>query len=109
MVCSSLLRSISQLRGHTDRINEVSPSPVSPYTIFSASLDQTVRVWDLRSGKAENQWRCPKRTLSVSQSYDGRTIGAGYKNNVVLFDARNGARVSLAPQEFKLAVMEFLN
>ena len=79
------------LRGHTANVNSVSFSP-DGQTLASGSNDDTVRLWDVSTGK-------PLQTLSghtaninsVSFSPDSRVLASGSSDNTIrLWDVRSG-------------------
>lgn len=45
------------LRGHSDQVLSIASSPVSPSLVASSSADGTVRLWDLRQGRAVRLFR----------------------------------------------------
>jgi len=77
------------LRGHAQTVTCVAYSPDGK-TLASGSLDATVRLWDLATGKAQVR---PQRAGvgSVAFSPDGRTLAAGLlTGDVLLADAATG-------------------
>jgi WD40 repeat protein/tRNA A-37 threonylcarbamoyl transferase component Bud32 len=88
---------IATLRGHTSRVNAVSYSPDGT-RLASASgwPDNTVKVWDARSGAEIATLRGhPQRVTSVAYSPDGtRLASAAGDSTVRLWDARSGVEIA---------------
>ena len=80
------------LKGHTDQVISIQCHPTNPHLIASSSLDNTVRIWDLRLSQSISLYKSPitdslqnilfptDQTLLVSNtsnilSYDLRTPG----------------------------------
>jgi WD40 repeat protein len=80
------------LRGHTNMVRSLSYSPDGS-RLASASEDQTVKVWDARSGAEVLCLRGhTERVFSVTFSPDGtRLASASWDGTVKVWDARTGA------------------
>ncbi|ELR12047.1 WD domain, G-beta repeat-containing protein [Acanthamoeba castellanii str. Neff] len=75
-------------KGHRDRVTSLAMSPVDD-TFLSASLDSTVRLWDLRTNACQGLIR---RTGRASVAYDaqGLIFAVATSNNAVkLYDLRS--------------------
>ncbi len=80
--------SLRTLTGHSGRIVALVTTPDGQRAI-SASLDQTIRIWDLRSGRTVRSVDGDARALAVTS--DGRRLVAGSPTGAVtLFDLDNG-------------------
>ena len=83
------------LTGHTDDVNSVAFSPDGA-RIASGSDDQTIRLWDAKTGAAVGE---PLRghtglVLSVAFSPDGARIASGSGDETIrLWDAKTGAAI----------------
>ena len=101
----SALRNATQhdnaiLRRHTDVVNSASFSPDGHY-IVSASVDNTVRIWDAQTGRQVGNplEGHTDRVLSASFSPDGKYIvSASWDKTVRIWDAKTGQQVG-APLE----------
>jgi THO complex subunit 3 len=60
---SESLRSESELKGHTDSVDQLCWDPVNENTLATASCDKSVRFWDVRSGKCSMTVSTPVRFL----------------------------------------------
>jgi WD40 repeat protein len=71
------------LRGHTEEVPCVAISPDGK-TLASGSLDDTIRLWDLASGKELASLKVrDKWASSVAFSPDGRTLASGINSDLV--------------------------
>ncbi|HSI12722.1 MAG TPA: WD40 repeat domain-containing protein [Chthoniobacter sp.] len=62
-------------------------------TLVSGSQDNTIRLWEIASGKQVSQFPPGDTAFSVTFSPDGRFIAAGIFNTVRIFDAATGNEV----------------
>ncbi|KAJ7306929.1 WD40 repeat-like protein [Mycena albidolilacea] len=89
----NLLRS---MHGHTRCVNSVAFSPDGSH-IVSGSRDNTVRIWDSKTGADVSApfTGHTERVTSVAFSPDGSHIVSGsYDNTVRIWDSKTGAEVS---------------
>jgi len=66
------------VQGHTNRVFAVKFAPLCPDTVYSAGWDNTVQLWDLRTGRSERDFFGPHvcgDALDVSP--DGRRLLTG--------------------------------
>ncbi|MBM3991264.1 MAG: hypothetical protein FJ298_09700 [Planctomycetes bacterium] len=89
---------LAQRFGHRDRITFVSFS--SPGRVLTASLDGTVREWDLASETALRRTRHPHWILGLDYSPDGQRLATGCRDGLLrVFDRRSGANLSTAAEQ----------
>ncbi|MGB9751449.1 hypothetical protein [Roseiflexus castenholzii] len=69
-------RLLRSLEGHTADVNAVAVSPDGG-AILSASIDRTLRAWDLESGQARLLFWNDAPLLSLALSGDVRTLDCG--------------------------------
>jgi len=68
-------KEILTLRGHKDTVTSVAFSPNSQQ-LASGSMDNTIKLWDVRSGKQLNSLRGHKKWVNcVTFSPDGERLG----------------------------------
>ncbi|KAG8768837.1 hypothetical protein FRC12_005332 [Ceratobasidium sp. 428] len=85
----------SHADGHTSEVNSVCYSPDGAY-IASGSHDNTVRIWDARTGRPVGQPLTghTSSVLSVAYSPDGACIASGsYDKTIRIWDAHTGKPV----------------
>jgi WD40 repeat protein/tRNA A-37 threonylcarbamoyl transferase component Bud32 len=83
------LKPICTLRGHTREVSSVAFSPRG--LLASASGDETVNLWDAKSGQQVRALGGHSAVMSVSFSPDGLLLAsAAYDGKVRLWDARAG-------------------
>ncbi len=81
-------RDLRYFRGHTDRVTAIERSPVDD-TFISASQDNSLRFWDLRSERCEGILHTPCPSLAAIDPA-GEVIAVATENNCVkLFDRKN--------------------
>ena len=83
-----------ELRGHEGAVNCVHASKDGT-RLVSGGDDQTVRVWDVKTGKLVSTMSGhDDRVLSVCFSPDGKKIASGARDKTVrIWDAATGAPV----------------
>ena len=76
---ANTLIAVGELTGHTDIVMDVEFAKTSPFTVWSCSLDGTVRNWDLRTNLNEVTFQSLEedKLLSISLSLDDQLICGG--------------------------------
>jgi WD40 repeat protein len=89
------------LRGHTGDVKQVAIDDAKSCSrIASCSLDQTVRLWDPRSGGETHRFSCPDESCPVSVCFfsAGDAVAAGGSDGTVrIFDARSYGVITEIP------------
>ncbi|ANB14912.1 Swd2p [Sugiyamaella lignohabitans] len=83
---------IRYFKGHKDRVTSLEVSPMSD-TFISASLDHSVRLWDLRSPSCQSLLNVPGPIL-VTFDATGVVfiVGCEQLNSIALYDVKNQER-----------------
>lgn len=91
--------------GHQDEVYGLDCAS-DHYTIASASADQTVRLWDMRTRSQYRKWELSDTIASLSISPDSKLIAAGsLDNNIYIFDKESeGERAASCLQGHRDAV-----
>ena len=97
------LRSEANFKGHTDSVDQVCWHPSHPDQLVSASVDRTVRIWDVRSNKCSHVINTKGDNLNLCWSPDGSTIGVGNKDDLITFIDTNSYKIKVEEQ-FKVCV-----
>lgn len=71
-------------RGHTHRLTDMAFSPDGRW-IVTASLDSTIRVWDLPTGHMVDWMRLPDICTTLSFSPDGSFLATGHADQVAIY------------------------
>ncbi|MBD2184912.1 serine/threonine-protein kinase [Aerosakkonema funiforme] len=79
------------LTGHSNSVNSVAFSP-DGQTLASGSFDDTIKIWDIRSGKLKTTLTGHSNWVrSVAFSPDGQTLASGSRDNTIkIWDIRSG-------------------
>lgn len=89
-------RSTSELRGHTDGVEQIIWHPLQPDQLASASGDKTVKFWDVRSSKESNSIRTPGSNINIAYHPQGTYIAIGDRDDTVsIIDVRAGKSLGL--------------
>ena len=87
---------ISVLRGHSNRILDVSVAP-DHNRIYSLAADLTMRIWDAETGESKRSIRVPRGTSRIHISTRGRYVAFyGDDQRLRLWDTERGATTTLA-------------
>ncbi|MEK6705313.1 MAG: WD40 repeat domain-containing protein [Bdellovibrionota bacterium] len=89
------LKPIMTLKGHDKMVRSVAFSP-NGKMIASGSDDQTIRLWDTKTGKLIRMLNVEYCTAeSVAFSPDGKVLAAGYNDGTIqLWDIETGKNIS---------------
>lgn len=89
---------IGECKGHSGPINHISFSdPSSPHVLHSCSSDGTIRTWDIRSFNQVSKLNGGNLQEVFSFSFGGSSgnlVAAGCKNEVLIWDWRNGKQMA---------------
>nr|VFK61705.1 MAG: WD domain-containing protein, G-beta repeat-containing protein [Candidatus Kentron sp. TUN]VFK70766.1 MAG: WD domain-containing protein, G-beta repeat-containing protein [Candidatus Kentron sp. TUN] len=83
------------LRGHTSNVHRMALSP-DGRTLASPSVDKTVRLWEVESGRLLRTLKHQEAVVCVGWSLDGMTLATGTgiaKNEVCLWNATTGQQI----------------
>ncbi|ORX42784.1 WD40 repeat-like protein [Hesseltinella vesiculosa] len=79
----------TELKGHTDSVDQLDWDPTHPDHLATASCDKTVRVWDQRSGKCTAVINTGGENINICWSPNGNHIAVGDKNDTInIIDTR---------------------
>lgn len=80
---------IRYFRGHKATVDALEVSPLND-TFLSSSRDNTVRIWDLRSGNCQGQLKAVSPTfLAFDPTAVLFSVGFQVSNSISLYDVRN--------------------
>ncbi|TKY85891.1 hypothetical protein EX895_005432 [Sporisorium graminicola] len=78
-------RASTELRGHTESVDQLVWHPLQPEVLATASADKTVRVWDVRAAPAEagSVVSTPGANINIAYHPTGNYIAVGDKTDTV--------------------------
>jgi len=92
-------------KGHGDAVDQLVWHPTNPQLFATASGDKTVRVWDVRTGKAAATVPTKGENLNITWSPKGETIAVGNKDDLISFIDCKSFKIK-AEKQFKFEVNE---
>jgi len=75
----------TELKGHTDSVDQLRWDPLQPEVLGTASGDKTVRIWDARSGKCAHAIETKGENINIRWSPDGQHLAVGDKDDNISF------------------------
>ncbi len=100
-------RELFTLKGHSEDIHAVAFSPDGNF-LASGSIDQTVKIWDVKSGQLIRTLHHGNGIMDVTFSPDGTLVAsAGADGNVKLWDATNGRLLKTLTHPDELKTVAF--
>lgn len=84
-------RASTELRGHTDSVDQLVWHPKNPEVLATASGDKTVRIWDTRINAEAGVVNTPGANINITYHPSGDYIAVGDKSDTVsIIDTRQG-------------------
>ncbi|KAK4519805.1 uncharacterized protein ATC70_010047 [Mucor velutinosus] len=96
----------TELKGHTGSVDQLDWNPTHPDRLATASSDQTVRIWDQRSGKCTAKVDTEGENINICWSPDGNDIAVGDKNDKITFIDTRTNQIKFT-KDFRYEVNEF--
>jgi WD40 repeat protein len=87
---------IRDFPGHTRDVTSIAFSPDGK-RLLSSSLDHTVRIWDIASGKELRRFACPSTIECAAFADGGRRVLCGGDHVLQLWDVEQGNRILRCP------------
>jgi THO complex subunit 3 len=82
-------RATSELRGHTDAVEQLAWDSLHPELLATAGADRTVKFWDIRTASATSTIATSGININVAYHPAGNLVAVGDKlDNVSLIDVR---------------------
>ena len=75
----------TELKGHTDSVDQLRWDPLQPEVLGTASGDRTVRIWDARTSKCASVIETRGENINIRWSPDGQHIAVGDKDDNISF------------------------
>lgn len=89
------LLAVMKLAAHTQPITSLAVLPTDSKQLFSASLDGTVRHWNVVTGQQIRQFNHAGPIQSIAVRPDGQRLASASSNNSVkLWNAQNGQQIA---------------
>lgn len=95
----------NSFKGHNDSVDQICWHPKHPEYLVTASLDKTVRFWDVRSNRCVSTINTKGENINICWSPDGRTVAVGNKDDVLTFIDFKAKKIR-HEQHFKFEVNE---
>lgn len=76
------------LEGHTNAVSCTKFGPAAKHTLFSTSLDNTMKVWDTAVGSCVNTWSTGKHALSFCYGPGAEIAMSHEDGRITLWDTR---------------------
>jgi THO complex subunit 3 len=74
---------------HAGAVMQLSWNPADVYQLATCSADNTVKVWDVRSGECTQTFEAGDQVLNISWRPDGQQLGFGTKvDHISVYDMR---------------------
>ncbi|UZJ54594.1 hypothetical protein CBS101457_003914 [Exobasidium rhododendri] len=89
-------RAASELRGHTDAVEQLAWDPIHPELLVSASSDRSAKFWDIRTSSASSSIATSGSNINVAYHPAGNVVAVGDRDDTVsLIDVRAGRILGL--------------
>lgn len=105
LVDASLSQDLT-FKGHSDEIDQLCWNPTNPNVLATASLDKTVKIWDVRYNDTCTTVKLKNDNMSICWSADGSTVAVSDKADVLTFlDASYSFKI-IKDQAFRFEIGE---
>ncbi|XP_065890171.1 THO complex subunit 3-like [Dysidea avara] len=95
----------STYKGHNDSVDQLCWHPTDPQLLVTASIDKTIRIWDIRTSKSTHTVTTRGENINIKWSPNGNTIAVGNKEDLLTFvDSRTYKIIN--EEQFKYEVNE---
>ncbi len=75
----------TELKGHTDTVDQLRWDPTHPEVLGTISADKTVRIWDARTAKCAHAIETRGENINMRWRPDGQHIAVGDKEDHISF------------------------
>lgn len=83
------LSRVQDFKGHEDQVEALAWNPAAESQFVSISQDKTIRVWDVKAGKAERTVKTKEENLNLAFNPTGTVIGvSNVKEELAFYDMR---------------------